>query len=80
MGKAIVSQVPENKHNWKLAVFSVTGNQSHIAGIVDINSQVEVMTFCGLVLPASLLVDLPHNQITCERCRSVSKRYNHKAL
>lgn len=66
-----------NQNRWKLAAFSIAGNQSHIAGIVDIDKQVEVMTLCGLVLPASLLVDLPHNQITCERCRKSSKKYNH---
>jgi hypothetical protein len=66
------------KHQWKLAAFSVTGHHSHIAGIVDINKQVEVMTLCGLLLPANLLVDLPHNQITCERCRKSSAKYNHK--
>jgi hypothetical protein len=39
---------------------------------------VEVMTACGKLLLAETMVEVAHNQISCVRCRSVSRKYNHK--
>lgn len=73
----------ENRHTVKLVAFTNTGNQIHLVADVDIQTAedggpgVFVLSACGRVMAVKMLIDLPHNQITCEKCRSVAKRYNY---
>lgn len=69
----------KNRHNVKLAAFPKTGSDTHIVADTEVTEfEVMVMTACGKLFPAQQMVDIAHNQVSCSRCRSVSKRYSHK--
>lgn len=63
----------------KLACVSRTGSNTHLVVDFDMShSPLCVMTACGKLLIPDQLMDIFHHQISCERCRSVSKNYSHK--
>lgn len=73
----------ENQHTIKLAAFSTTGADSHLVVDTEVDMLLDggpgvlVLTACGRVMPALMIIDLHHNQVSCERCRSVSAKYHH---
>jgi hypothetical protein len=73
-----------NKHTDKLAAFSQTGADVHIVADWDIVigddgvQALEILTACGKVFTTIHMLTVPHNQISCSKCRSVSAKYGHK--
>lgn len=72
-----------NKHKDKLAAFSETGADIHLVVDWDIvktkegDYEMMVLAACGKLFTTIHMMTLPHNQISCQRCRSVSKKYQH---
>lgn len=67
-----------NAYVVKLAAFPRTGGLVHmVADFQVIDNSLIIMSVCGKVIEPSILMDVPHNQISCSRCRSVSAHYNH---
>lgn len=78
-GKAGQGEKVMNRHVIKLVALPQTGGSIHIVADFQVkNDGVWVLTACGKLFRPQMLADLPHNQVSCIRCRSMSQRYNHR--
>lgn len=60
--------------NSVLVTITPTGRATHRVADVEINNGVDVLTMCGKIMPATILIDVPPGAVTCQMCNSNNRR------
>lgn len=69
----------KNTSSRRLAALPQHGNLLHIVADCEVGDRhVTVMTTCGKLLEAEIILDVLYTSISCPRCRSVDRQYSHK--
>lgn len=68
-----------NNSSRRLSALPQHGNMLHIIADAEIGDKnVQVMTACGKLIDAAMILDVLYTSISCPRCRSVDRQYSHK--